>query len=191
MEIASSAAKAFEELGCHVEESDLALDSPQGPFKVIFSTNVYAGLGFLLDEQPGQLTDYVLEGLEDGRRYTGADYAKALGYRDKLIAQFADQFEKYDLLLSPTMPIPAFRAGDNPTMIAGVEVDPFLGFLSYTFPINMIGQEAASIPCGFSSDGMPIGLHIVGRPGDEETVIAASAAFEGARPWIQHRPPVS
>ena len=191
VEIAASAAKAFEDLGCQVEESDLALDSPQEPFRVIFSTNVYAGLGFLLDEQPGQLTDYVLEGLENGRRYTGADYVKALGYRDKLIAQFTDQFDKYDLILSPTMPIPAFRAGENPTMIAGVEVDPFLGFLPFTFPINMIGHAAASIPCGFSSDGMPIGLQIVGRSGGEETIIAASAAFEKARPWISQRPVVS
>lgn len=191
VEIASSAAKAFEDLGCHVEESDLALDSPQEPFRVIFSTNIYAGLGFLLKEQPDQLTDYVLDGLENGRHHTGADYNKALGYRDKLIAQFADQFEKYDLLLSPTMSVPAFRAGDNPTMIAGVEVDAFLGFLSFTFPINMIDHAVASMRCGFSSDGMPIGLHIVGRAGGEETIIAASAAFERARAWISQRPSAS
>ena len=57
-------------------------------------------------------------------------------------------------------------------------------------PINMIGSTAASIPCGFSSDGLPIGLHVIGAPGAESTVFAASAAFEQARPWIQHRPPV-
>ena len=49
----------------------------------------------------------------------------------------------------------------------------------------------AGVPCGFSSDGLPIGLHIVGRRGDEETVIAASAAFERSQPWIDSRPPVS
>ncbi|MYD51974.1 MAG: amidase, partial [Dehalococcoidia bacterium] len=60
----------------------------------------------------------------------------------------------------------------------------------YTMPINMIGSTAASIPCGFSSDGLPVGLHIIGDHGAESTVFAASAAFEKARPWIQHRPPV-
>jgi aspartyl-tRNA(Asn)/glutamyl-tRNA(Gln) amidotransferase subunit A len=55
----------------------------------------------------------------------------------------------------------------------------------------MIGHAAASIPCGFSTDGMPLGLHMVGRRGDEEIIIAASAAFEQAQPWLQHQPPVS
>ena len=67
----------------------------------------------------------------------------------------------------------------------------YFSFFPFTYPINAVGHAAASIPCGFASDGMPIGLHIVGRKGDEETVIAASAAFERARPWVQHRPPVS
>ena len=71
------------------------------------------------------------------------------------------------------------------------KVDKWIGYLPFTHPINMIGNAAASVPCGFSSDGMPIGLHIVGRFGDEETVLAASAAFERARPWIGHRAPVS
>jgi Asp-tRNA(Asn)/Glu-tRNA(Gln) amidotransferase A subunit family amidase len=55
----------------------------------------------------------------------------------------------------------------------------------------MIGYTAASVPCGHSDDGLPIGLQIVGRPGDEATVFAASAAFERARPWADRRPPVS
>ena len=67
----------------------------------------------------------------------------------------------------------------------------YFRFLPFTYPINLIGHPAATVPCGFSSDGLPIGLHIIGRRGDEETVIAASAAFERAKPWIGHRPAVS
>ena len=63
--------------------------------------------------------------------------------------------------------------------------------MPFTHPINVIGNAAATVPCGFSADGLPIGLQIVGRKGDEASVIAASAAFELARPWIHHRPPVS
>ena len=62
---------------------------------------------------------------------------------------------------------------------------------AFTMPINASGHPAASVPAGFSADGLPIGLQIVGRKGDEASVIAASAAFEVARPWVQHRPPVS
>ena len=56
-------------------------------------------------------------------------------------------------------------------------------------PINMIGATAASAPCGFSSDGLPVGLHLIAPPGGESQVFAASAAFEAARPWIHARPP--
>ena len=89
------------------------------------------------------------------------------------------------------MAVPAFPVGQPPGAIDGKEVHAFWGYLPFTFPINMIGHPAASVPSGFSSDGMPVGLHIVGRPGDEETVIAASAAFERAKPWADARPPVS
>ena len=89
------------------------------------------------------------------------------------------------------MAVPAFEIERHPAAIDGKEVDPFFGYLPFTYPINAIGHTAASIPCGFSSDGMPIGLHIVGRKGDEATVLAASAAFERAMPWADKRPPVS
>ncbi len=95
------------------------------------------------------------------------------------------------MLLSPTMAVPEFPCGENPSRIDGKDVHPFWGYLPFTFPINLIGHPAASVPCGFSSDGLPIGLHIVGRRGDEETVIAASAAFERAQPWTDRRPPTS
>jgi len=106
-------------------------------------------------------------------------------------ASFDELFERYDVLLSPTMAVAAFPVGEPPSKIAGREVDRFAGFIPYTYPINMIGHPAASIPCGFTADGLPVGLHIVGRRGDEATVLAVSAAFEEARPWAQHRPPVS
>ena len=91
------------------------------------------------------------------------------------------------------MAVTAFSKGEYPEKIDGQDPypSPAWGFLPFTHPINTIGHPAASIPCGFDSDGMPVGLHIVGRHGDEETIFAVSAAFEAARPWIQHRPQVS
>jgi aspartyl-tRNA(Asn)/glutamyl-tRNA(Gln) amidotransferase subunit A len=89
------------------------------------------------------------------------------------------------------MAVTAFPIEDRPSVIGGKEVEPFWGFLPFTFPINMTGQTASSIPCGFSADGLPIGLHIIGPHGAEALVLQASAAFEEARPWIQKRPVVS
>jgi aspartyl-tRNA(Asn)/glutamyl-tRNA(Gln) amidotransferase subunit A len=110
-----------------------------------------------------------------------------------MIHMFEDEFEKYDVLISPTMPTTAFPTDIYPQKIGDQDPypNPEWGFVPFTHPINTIGFTAASIPCGFDSDGMPVGLHIVGKHGDEESVLAVSAAFESARPWIQRRPPVS
>jgi aspartyl-tRNA(Asn)/glutamyl-tRNA(Gln) amidotransferase subunit A len=89
------------------------------------------------------------------------------------------------------MAVPAFPIEQRPSVIGGREVEPFWGYLPFTFPINMTGQTAASVPCGFSAEGMPIGLHIIGPRGAEARVLKASAAFEQARPWSDKRPPVS
>jgi len=187
----SSAALLFQDMGCTVDESDLVVDPPREAFAVLFYVSTYAAYGRFLDTHADQLTDYATEFIEFGSQITGAEYAATLGRVDELKSQFADLFEKYDLFLSPTMAVPAFPIGHPPSVIDGKEVNPAWGFSPFTFTINLIGHPAASIPCGFSSDGMPIGLHIVGREGDEETILAASAAFERARSWAQHRPPVS
>ena len=188
---AAGAAQVFAELGCTIETTSLALDSPFDVFWPLFCANAYASYGPLLDKDADRLTDYARECIEQGAELTGAEYAAALGKMDRLKAQMADLMDDYDLLLSPTMAVTAYPVGNPPEEIAGQKVEPFWGALPFTYPINMIGYPAASVPCGFSSDGLPVGLHIVGRGGDEETVLAASAAFERARPWIQERPPVS
>ena len=191
VDISSRAAKVFEELGCSLEASDLTLESPFDAFWSLFSANIYSIYGYLLDDDADRLTWYAMECLENGARVSGSQYTKALGQLDRVKAQFAEQFERYDLLLSPTMAVDAFPVGRYPKQIAGREVEPFWGYLPFTFPINMAGHPAASIPCGFSADGLPVGLHVIGRRGDEATVIAASAAFERAKPWAQERPPIS
>jgi aspartyl-tRNA(Asn)/glutamyl-tRNA(Gln) amidotransferase subunit A len=193
LEATSAAARVFEELGCSVDESKLRLDSPFDPWWTIFVAAAYAGNGGLLESHPDDLTWYVRDAIEAGARVTGADYARALGQRDVMIAQFADEFEKFDLLMSPTMPTTAIPIDNWPEEIGGKPVYPnrTYGFHPFTYPINLIGHTAATVPCGFAGDGLPMGLHIVGRKGDEETVLAASAAFERARPWAQHKPPVS
>ena len=191
--ICEKAAQVFSDLGCDVEESDLALESPFETWWTLFSTNAYASQGHLLADQSELLTWYVRNAIEAGAKVSGVDYSRAVGERDRMMAQFAEQLDRFDILLSPTMATPAFPVKQYPEEIAGrpAEPNPAFAFMPFTHPINVIGNAAASVPCGFSSDGLPIGLHIVGRPRDEETVIAASAAFERARPWLQHRPQVS
>ena len=191
VEITSRAATVFEDMGCELGDADLALDEPFDAFWTLFSGVVHGRYTAVLNEHRDKLTDYALECIERGEALRASDYVSALGYVDVLKAQFADLFERYDLLLSPVMAVPAFPVGSPPAEIDGRSVEPFAGAFPFTYPINMIGYTAASVPCGMSSEGLPIGLHVLGRPGDEATVLAASAAFERARPWAHLRPPVS
>jgi aspartyl-tRNA(Asn)/glutamyl-tRNA(Gln) amidotransferase subunit A len=68
---------------------------------------------------------------------------------------------------------------------------PAYAWTPFTFPFNLTGQPAASVPCGFTTRGLPIGLQIVGRRFDDVSVLRASAAFERARPWAAARPPIA
>ncbi len=185
------AAGVFEELGCTVEEVDLGLDSPIDAFWDLFCAVSNARYAAMIGDKSDLLTDYGRTSIEHGATVSGPGYARALGKRAELMAAFGGLLDEYDLLLSPTLSAGAFPVGEPPTEIDGKAVDKFSGFFPFTYPINMIGHPAASIPCGFTSEDLPVGLHIVGRWGDEERVIAASAAFEEARPWAHLRPPVS
>ena len=188
--ITSEAARVFEELGCTVDDPKFVLDDPVPAFLAIFYTGNYTSYGHLLNECPDQLSDNGRTCLEQGRQVTGADYARAIRSVDLMKAKIDDLMGTYDLLLTPTMAVPAFPIGQPPLQIGGKEVTARSAYSPMTRPFNLSGQPAASIPCGFSQDGLPIGLHIIGRRGDEATVLRASAAFEEVRPWEQHRPTI-
>ena len=186
--VTSEAARVFEELGCTVEEPEFVLDDPVPAFLSIFYTGNYTTYGHLLVECPDKLSDNARICLEHGRQVTGADYARALRLVDVMRARIDDLMDTYDLLLTPTMAVPPFPIGQPPERIGGKEIQARSAYSPMTRPFNLSGQPAASIPCGFSQEGLPIGLHIIGRRGDEATVLRASAAFEQARPWEHHRP---
>jgi aspartyl-tRNA(Asn)/glutamyl-tRNA(Gln) amidotransferase subunit A len=191
VQVTERAARVFEELGASVEDTSLTVEDPFPAFYDVFATATYTSYGHLLDDHRDEFTDYVRSTLEYAASLTAADLSRALLRVDQLKRQMDTFFDDYDLLLTPTMAVPAFPIGQRPTVIGGKEVNRFWGYLPFTFPINMSGQTASSVPCGFSADGMPIGLHLVGPRGAEARVLQASAAFEQACPWIQHRPPVS
>ena len=124
-----------------------------------------------------------------GRHYSGTDYIEAGYRRGQARSAFVKLFERVDALVTPTVAVTAFEAGqigvDN---IDGSKVDPHLGWSPFTWPINLAGLPAATLPCGFDRDGMPIGLQIVAPWLDEPTIFRIAAAFEAAQPWAKFWP---
>ena len=191
VDVTARAALLFEEMGATVEQPEVSLEDPFPPFWDLFAANGYTAYGHLLDDRGEQLTDYARHALDHGRELTAADYSRALARVVRLQARLEAVLEEYDLMLTPTMAVTAFPVGQHPSVIGGNPVDPFWGFNPFAFPFNMSQQTAASIPCGLSSHGLPIGLQIVGPRGGEAMVLRASAAFEGAHSWVAIRPPGS
>ena len=191
--VTQEAAQVFGEYGATVEEADFTWDHEhiQEIFKTIFFSDYAAAFGEAPAARFEQMTPTFQSIIEQARQWPVSRLALALRelewHRDKV----AELFRSFDLLLTPTLATTAFPVEQRPEVIDGRVVDPFWGFNPFNFPFNMSGNTAASVPCGFSKKGLPIGLHIVGRKGVEATVLAASAVFEAARPWVERRPPVS
>ena len=192
VDVTSKAARVFEELGCTVEEVSMVLPEPYDSFGPMQAAGVYNSLGQYLDEYGDRMTAFARFFIEMGSRVTTEDYMRAEGRIAELKATFDDAFETCDLILSPVSCFPAFPNETFPGSITGDSSYPVQYWNgAFTMHANAIGHPAASVPAGLSADGLPIGLQIIGRKFDEETVLAASAAFEEARPWVQWRPAVS
>ena len=190
LQASNAAAYLFQELGATVQDTDLRLEHPMPAYLDISRPSMVAGYQGVLDDHRDQLMDYVNQALDHGENASGADFSRALRAVEVMCSQLDDLLDEYDLLLTPTMGMVAPPVGQPHTSVGGKEVHPQWIFPNLTVAFNLTGQPAATVPCGFSSEGLPIGLHIIGRRGDEATVLRASAAFEQAHPWHHMRPPV-
>lgn len=188
--LAEDAARAFSELGCEVEALPEPLDVPYTALHLIWSTAMAAVHRDDLEQVRELLDPGRLAVIEAGLNVRGVDLAWAHAERSAYADRLRRLMERYDILLTPTVPVPAFAAGaDHPGEIQG-HPTTYLSWTPFTYPFNFSGQPAATVPCGFTSEGLPVGLQIVGRWRDDVTVLRAASAFERCRPWAQLRPPV-
>ena len=179
---------ALESAGARVQELDLALSEELAShFWRIFGANAYVQYGHLIEEHPEELTDGVRQVLENGRQIAGFEYGESLRTVYNLRQYIDRQFDEVDIMVSPTTAVTAFEPDNRPAEIAGRDVGSVYGLFPFTYIFNMTGHPAAFVPCGFA-DGLPVGLQIAGRFGDEASVFQAAAALETAAPWISNRP---
>jgi aspartyl-tRNA(Asn)/glutamyl-tRNA(Gln) amidotransferase subunit A len=128
--------------------------------------------------------------LEAGIIISATDYIQAQRARTLFYRQSEDLFKKVDLLVGPTVPVTAFPTGTSELKVGDQNVNVISLLTQYTRPFNLNGFPAITIPCGFSDDGLPIGLQFVGHPFDEETVLRVAHAYEQATEWHLRRPPI-
>jgi aspartyl-tRNA(Asn)/glutamyl-tRNA(Gln) amidotransferase subunit A len=190
LDVCGNAAAAFEEqLGCHVEVVNPGWESPEEAFGTIIAAQFYAAWGDELPAREADLDPSLVRFLRRGGAVSARDYLRALAQASAYWQEVHTFLERFDLLLTPTTAVPPFALGAGvPREIAGREVSR-LGWMPFTYPFNLTGQPAASVPAGVTDDGLPIGLQIVGRRHADRTVLAAAAAFEAACPWRDRRPP--
>ncbi|WP_433336962.1 amidase [Spirillospora sp. CA-294931] len=184
--LAEAAAEVFAELGAKVERVDPGFDDPVEAFETLW----FAGAAKVvesLDEDALALLDPGLrQACEQGAAHSASDYLAATARRMDLGRIMGRFHEEHDLLLTPTLPIPAFEAGrETPE---GSSSRRWTGWTPFTYPFNMTQQPAASVPCGFTRAGLPVGLQVVGARHEDALVLDACRAFEEARPWKHHRP---
>lgn len=126
--------------------------------------------------------------LDAGKFVFASDFLKAQRLRRMLMDEMRAAFGDVDALLTPTLPLVAWPIDRSTVRIDGKEEHVLHACWRYTYPLNLTGLPAISVPCGFSG-GMPVGLQVIGRPFDEATVLRVAYAYEGASPWHERRPP--
>ena len=189
--ICEAAIKQFTEMGAEVEEVQLDCRMAGMTYATILDTELAARVALFgpLYEIKDRLDPLLVERVDAVKNLTANDYLKISFTRQELSARVGKLFQTYDLLLTPTLGIPAWPIGLPKVYVEEVDGKPVStrGW-TLTFPFNLTGQPAASIPAGWTDDNLPVGLQIAGRPYDEAIVFRAAAAFEAAKPWIHNRP---
>lgn len=182
-EACAQAAYAFEELGCSVTE---ARPDWHGLAEAMWHgiwAPAYAGLSHLLDLKDASLHPKLVSLIEEGLAITMADYSAAQIARSKVWNAFQSSMGDYDLLISPTLSMQSFEVGKFcPDALADSSLrDQVLGWL-LTYPFNLIGIPAISVPAGFTKQGLPMGLQIIGNMNEDTTIYQAAHALERLRP---------
>jgi aspartyl-tRNA(Asn)/glutamyl-tRNA(Gln) amidotransferase subunit A len=181
--LVDQAVAVFTELGHEIVESTPPVKDPYAINGLLWAAGMAGAFKDNLAEMrdsfdPGRLA--MIDWVQDK---TAVDIAAAQVGRNAYVDAMRAFMSDYDLLLTPTLPCTAFPVGlDAPETVNG-QVLKDLSWTPYTYPFNLTGQPAASVPAGFTSTGLPVGLQIVGKFHDDVSVLRAALAFESVRPW--------
>src|SRR5262245_13385992 len=188
--VVRDAVRVFETLGCAVEEVKTGFADSHAMIRMMWNAHEAGNYARYLPEWRDRMDPGLVASIEDGLACSVVDYIDMRGRKLTYWDSVRPLFERYDLLLTPSLSIAALPVGlINPTSWPQPpNLWDWIAWASFSYPFNFTGQPAASVPAGFTPAGMPVGLQIVGRRFADLTVLQASAAFEAARPWAARRP---
>ncbi|MCS6880403.1 MAG: amidase family protein [Oscillochloridaceae bacterium] len=187
--VVESQRATFATLGCIVEEATPDLRDADEIFLTLRALSFELNLGELLDAHGDQLKDTVIWNIEQGRRLTGSQVARAMRLHGELLARVRAFFERYDYLVLPVSQVPPFPV-EQPyvTSINGVAMGSYLEWMRSCYWISATGAPALAVPAGFTPEGLPVGLQIVARPRNELGLLRLGHAFEHATGFWRRRP---
>ncbi len=188
-----AAVAVFEELGGKVTRIDEEFENAEPIWRVLQQSNWAVRFGKDMEDNADRMDPSLVEGIREGLSYSGPDLQRAMYGRTRLFRTVQSWFDDVDFVLTPTIsrrPLRADHKALDPIEIDGRDAgDMRRAWCPYLNLFNLTGHPAISIPCGWTDDGLPIGLQIVARWFHDADLLAAAAAFEAARPWADRRPP--
>ena len=184
--LVGAAVGALSDLGAVVEESDPGFEDPSGTFRVLWWSGARNLLARLPKSKIALLDPGLADVLEQSMSISLGQYLDAVKERGALGSCMRLFMQRFDLLVTPSVPIPAFEVGMLSPKRDGA--GKWVDWTPFTYPFNLSQQPAASVPCGYTKAGLPVGLQIVGRMFDDWTVLGAAHAYERAHAWIKKRP---
>jgi len=182
----------FESLGCIVEQAEPDFAPAEIAFRVLRAWNTANIYGARLHEHPDAFKDTLKGEIEEGLRLTGTDVARAETAHGQLWRRFQAFLEKYQYFVLPTTQLPAFDiTTPYPSEITGVKFNNYIDWMKSCWYISITGNPAASVPAGFTPEGLPVGIQIVGRDKDDFSVLQIAHAFEQATGFGKKRPAIA
>jgi amidase len=181
----------FAAIGCEIEEASPDLNGANEVFQTLRGVMFAHAFGELLDQHPGAFKNTIVWNVGVGRALTGAQVGLANGLRSEIFARMHAFMERYEFLIAPVNQVPPFSV-EQPyvTEIAGVKMENYLDWMRSCSSITVTGHPAISVPCGFTPNGLPVGVQIVGRHRGEFGLLQFARAFEQRTQTGLRRPPL-